>query len=61
VGANRALGMAKMKPLTLRQRSALRQHSQKHTSKHMSYMRERMKIGDTLKNAHRKAQKKVGR
>jgi hypothetical protein len=53
--------MAKMKPLTLKQRSALRQHSQKHTSKHMSYMRDRMKKGDTLKNAHRKAMRRVGR
>ena len=49
------------KPLTLRQREALKQHSQKHTSKHMSYMRDRMKHGDTFKNAHVKATRRVGR
>ena len=51
----------KTKPLTLKQRSALKQHSQKHTSKHMTYMRDRMKQGDTFKDAHRKATRRVGR
>jgi len=51
----------KTKPLTLKQRSALKQHSQKHTSKHMIYMRDRMKQGDTFKDAHRKATRRVGR
>jgi len=49
------------KPLTFRQREALNQHSQKHTSKHMTYMRDRMKKGDTFKDAHQKATRKVGR
>ena len=49
------------KPLTLRQRETLKKHSRKHTSKHMSYMRDRMKQGDTFKNAHVKATRRVGR
>ena len=49
------------KPLTFRQREALNQHSQKHTSKHMAYMRDRMKKGDTFKDAHQKATRRVGR
>ena len=49
------------KPLTFRQRETLNQHSQKHTSKHMTYMRDRMKKGDTFKDAHQKATRRVGR
>ena len=53
--------MAKMKPLTLKQRKALKEHAQRHTLKHTRYMRGRMKKGDTFKDAHRKATRKVGR
>jgi len=49
------------RPLTLKQRQALREHSHKQTSKHMAYMRDRMKSGDTFKDAHRKATRRVGR
>ena len=49
------------KPLTLRQREVLKQHSQKHTQKHMAYMKKRMKQGDTFKDAHVKATRRVGR
>ena len=49
------------KPLTLRQRETLKKHSQKHTPKHMSYMRKRMKQGDTFRDAHIKATRRVGR
>ena len=49
------------KPLTLRQRETLKKHSRKHTSKHMSYMRDRMKQGDTFRDAHVKATRRVGR
>ena len=49
------------KSLTLRQRETLKKHSQKHTSKHMAYMRDRMKKGDTFRDAHIKATRRVGR
>ena len=49
------------KPLTLRQRESLKEHSRKHTPKHMSYMKERMKKGDNFKDAHVKATRRVGR
>ena len=48
------------KPLTLRQREVLKSHSEKHTTKHMAYMRDRMKKGDTFKEAHVKATRRVG-
>ena len=51
----------KVKPLTIRQREALKSHAKKHTTKHMAYMRDRMKRGDTFKDAHRKATRRVGR
>ncbi len=49
------------KPLTLRQKETLKAHSSKHTSKHMSYMKDRMKKGDNFKDAHMKATRRVGR
>ena len=49
------------KPLTLRLRETLKQHSQKHTEKHMAYMKKRMKQGDTFRDAHIKAIRRVGR
>ena len=49
------------KPLTLGQRETLKKHSRKHTSKHMTYMKKRMKQGDTFRDAHIKATRRVGR
>jgi len=50
-----------MKKLTDRQTATLKKHSVHHTRKHMTYMKDRMKKGDTFTAAHRKAMKKIGR
>ena len=50
-----------MAKLTTRQTNALKKHSKHHTSKHMTYMKNRMSRGDTFTQAHNKAMKKVGR
>ncbi len=44
-----------------RQNEILKKHSQHHTSKHMTEMRSKMKTGKTFTQAHKEAQKKVGR
>jgi hypothetical protein len=50
----------KKKALTKRQDSAMKRHSKHHTAKHMRYMKRRMLMGDTFRQAHKKAQKQVG-
>ena len=50
-----------MKELTARQKTTLAKHSQHHTSKHMAFMKKRMKAGDSFTVAHKKAQAKVGK
>ena len=50
----------KKKALTKRQDSAMKRHSKHHTTKHMKYMKRRMLMGDTFRQAHKKAQKQVG-
>tara|TARA_R100001460_G_scaffold8778_6_gene21553 strand:+ start:1958 stop:2131 length:174 start_codon:yes stop_codon:yes gene_type:complete len=51
----------KKKALTARQKAAMKNHAQHHTSKHMREMTRLMLSGSTFKNAHSKAMKKVGR
>ena len=50
-----------MAKLTKRQQLALERHKEHHTPKHMAYMRKVMREGKTFTQAHREAQRKVGR
>ena len=50
----------KKQKLTKRQEGAMKRHSKHHTVKHMKYMKRRMLMGDTFRQAHKKAQKQVG-
>jgi len=47
--------------LTPRQKNLLKKHSEHHSKKHMEYMKRKMREGDTFKQAHKKAQEKVGK
>ena len=49
------------KTLTARQEAALARHKEHHTAKHMSLMRREMKNGKTFSQAHKMAQKQVGK
>tara|TARA_A200000159_G_scaffold135306_1_gene134310 strand:+ start:229 stop:420 length:192 start_codon:yes stop_codon:yes gene_type:complete len=51
----------KKKALTKRQESSLKRHSKHHTTGHMKFMKRRMLMGDTMRQAHKKAQAKVGK
>ena len=51
----------KKKSLTKRQESSLKRHSKHHTAGHMKFMKRRMLMGDTMRQAHKKAQAKVGK
>jgi len=51
----------KKKALTKRQENAMKRHSKHHTTKHMTFMKRRMLMGDTFRTAHKKAQQKVGK
>ena len=50
----------KKQKLTKRQEGAMKRHSKHHTAKHMRFMKRRMLMGDTFRQAHKKAQKEVG-
>tara|TARA_X000000368_G_scaffold340571_1_gene278834 strand:+ start:2838 stop:3029 length:192 start_codon:yes stop_codon:yes gene_type:complete len=50
----------KKSKLTKRQEGAMRRHAKHHSTKHMKYMKRRMLMGDTFRQAHKKAQKQVG-
>ena len=50
-----------MKKLTKRQQATLRRHASHHTKKHMQYMLNSMKRGATFTQAHKRAQKSVGK
>ena len=50
-----------MKKIGKKQKTALKAHSDHHTSKHMSFMRKLIKEGSTFTAAHNKAIKKVGK
>ena len=47
--------------LTTRQKNKLKEHSSHHTKKHIEFMKRRMRAGDSFTQAHKKAQKKVGK
>ena len=50
-----------MSSLTKRQQDTMKKHSQHHTKKHMTLMVKLMKEGKTFTQAHKAAQRKVGR
>ena len=50
-----------MSGLTKRQQQTMKKHSQHHTKKHMQYMRNSMMRGATFTQAHKRAQKAVGK
>jgi hypothetical protein len=47
--------------LTKKQQNTLKKHSVHHSAKHMSEMRKSMNSGKTFTQAHKLAQKKVGK
>ena len=47
--------------LTKRQQDAMKKHSKHHTKKHIQYMTNSIKRGSTFNQAHKNAQKKVGK
>lgn len=47
--------------LTKSQQEMLSKHSVHHSKSHMDFMRRRMLMGDSFAEAHRKAQKKIGK
>ena len=47
--------------LTTRQKNKLKERSEHHGDKHLEFMKMRMRAGDTITQAHKKAQAKVGR
>jgi len=50
-----------MKKLTKRQEQTMKRHSVHHSKKHMALMRRLMIQGKTFGQAHKAAQKKVGK
>ena len=50
-----------MSSLTKRQQDSMKRHSQHHTKKHKQYMLNSMKRGATFTQAHKRAQKNVGK
>jgi|TARA_R100001509_G_scaffold164955_1_gene144409 hypothetical protein len=50
-----------LKKLTEEQKKKLEEHKVHHSKKHMASMRMNMMRGDTFDEAHKKAQKKVGK
>ena len=47
--------------LTKSQQTMLSKHSVHHSKPHMDFMKRRMLMGDSFAEAHRKAQKKIGK
>ena len=47
--------------LSKRQQETMKKHSKHHSKKHMQYMYNSMRRGSTFTQAHKKAQKAVGK
>ena len=47
--------------LTKRQQDTMKKHSKHHSKKHMQYMKNSMLRGATFSQAHKRAQKAVGK
>lgn len=54
-------GLVKLKKLNESQKKKLKEHSANHSKEHMMSMRMNMMRGDSFKEAHDKAMKKVGK
>jgi len=52
---------APKKTLTKRQQETMKKHSKHHSKKHMDMMKQAMLKGKTFTEAHKMAQKKVGK
>ena len=50
-----------MAALTKKQQATLKKHSAHHSAKHMTEMRKAMRSGKSFTQAHKTAQKKVGK
>ena len=50
-----------LKKLTTKQKEQLKKHSDHHSKKHMASMRMNMMRGKTFNEAHKIAQKKIGK
>ena len=49
------------KSISKRQQTSLNKHSKHHSAKHMAFMKRRMLMGDTMRQAHKKAMNKTGK
>ncbi len=49
------------KSISKRQEASLKRHSKHHSAKHMAFMKRRMLMGDTMRQAHKKAMDKTGK
>jgi len=49
------------KSISKRQQTSLNKHSKHHSAKHMAFMKRRMLMGDTMRQAHKKAMAKTGK
>ena len=49
------------KSISKRQQTSLKRHSKHHSAKHMAFMKRRMLMGDTMRQAHKKAINKTGK
>ena len=51
----------KRKPLNAKTKATMKKHSKHHSKKHMQYMKNSMLRGATFTQAHKRAQKAVGK
>tara|TARA_R100000458_G_scaffold33335_2_gene30656 strand:+ start:5970 stop:6161 length:192 start_codon:yes stop_codon:yes gene_type:complete len=49
------------KKISKRQEASLKRHSKHHSAKHIAFMKRRMLMGDTMRQAHKKAMAKTGK
>tara|TARA_R100000541_G_scaffold54184_1_gene62608 strand:+ start:59 stop:250 length:192 start_codon:yes stop_codon:yes gene_type:complete len=59
--AKRPSQQVKKKTISKRQTASLAKHGKHHSAKHMAFMKRRMLMGDTMRQAHKKAQAKTGK
>jgi len=59
--AKRPSQQVKKKSISKRQQTSLNKHGKHHSAKHMAFMKRRMLMGDTMRQAHKKAQAKTGK
>jgi hypothetical protein len=59
--AKRPSQQVKKKSISKRHEASLKRHSKHHSAKHMAFMKRRMLMGDTMRQAHKKAMNKTGK